>query len=91
MLLFRMKIATLILMVTLIGAGSPSSGDAACTVCHSKNPKMVAMHEALEFKDCFTCHGPVAQAINDPLKQMNSDDRCVRCHGGPRQADPPRH
>lgn len=28
----------------------------ACNVCHSKNPKMVAMHRALEYRDCFNCH-----------------------------------
>jgi hypothetical protein len=53
----------------------------ACNVCHSKNPKMVRMHEALEFKDCFSCHGPTAKKSADPPeKQMLTDDRCVRCH-----------
>jgi hypothetical protein len=27
-----------------------------CKVCHSKNPKMVAMHTALEGQNCFGCH-----------------------------------
>ena len=53
----------------------------ACTVCHSKDPKMVRMHEALEFKDCFVCHGPAAKKSNDePKKQMLTDERCVKCH-----------
>lgn len=53
----------------------------ACNVCHSKNPKMVRMHEQLEFKDCFKCH------FNGSLKKgeemevmMQNDERCVRCH-----------
>ena len=53
----------------------------ACTVCHSKNPKMVRMHEALEYKDCFLCHGPTAKKSADPReKQMTTDERCIRCH-----------
>ena len=54
----------------------------ACSECHSKNPKMVRMHEALEFKDCFTCHGPGAKMSPEgPQKQKLTDERCVRCHG----------
>jgi len=54
----------------------------SCTVCHSKNPKMVRMHEALEYKDCFACHMPGSKKTGDELKkQMASDERCVRCHG----------
>ncbi len=52
-----------------------------CNVCHSKDPKIRAMHKALDYKDCFTCHGPgklwpkerrQEQKILDPL--------CTRCH-----------
>lgn len=54
----------------------------ACNVCHSKNPKMVRMHAALEYKDCFDCHGPAATKSAGGLKkQMVLDDRCTRCHG----------
>jgi len=54
----------------------------ACTVCHSKDPRMVRMHEALEFKDCFLCHGPVSKRSHDaPQQQMRTDKLCVRCHG----------
>ncbi len=52
-----------------------------CKVCHSKNPKMVAMHTALEFKDCFKCHGP--GGLWPPEKrqeQMSTDPLCTRCH-----------
>ena len=52
----------------------------ACAVCHSKDPKMVRMHEALEFKDCFLCHGPAAKRSADPQQQMSADKLCVRCH-----------
>jgi len=54
-----------------------------CTVCHSKNPKMVRMHDALGLKEteCFKCHGqglvkePEAQKV-----QMLGDERCIPCH-----------
>ena len=55
----------------------------ACTVCHSKNPKMVRMHEALEFKDCFTCHAKGLKSSPEEKKvQMSTDERCIRCHAG---------
>jgi len=68
-----------LLFVTFILWGN-SDAD-ACTVCHSKNPKMVRMHEELGYKDCFLCHGPTAKKSGDPPeKQMMNDERCVRCH-----------
>jgi hypothetical protein len=55
-------------------------GAHACTVCHSKDPKMVRMHEALEFKDCFLCHGPATKRSGSPpQEQMSTDKLCVRC------------
>jgi len=53
----------------------------ACTECHSKNPKMVRMHEALEFKDCFQCHGPTAERKAQGQKdEITTEPLCVRCH-----------
>jgi len=70
-----------ILLVALLSSGLFSFSALACTECHSKNPKMVRMHEALGFKDCFNCHGPAAKKSGDvPEKQMMTDGRCVRCH-----------
>ncbi len=67
-------------LLPLLGVPADAS---ACTVCHSKNPKMVRMHEALGLKDCFVCHGPSAKKTNDPISvQMTSDERCVLCHNG---------
>jgi len=52
-----------------------------CNQCHSKNPKMVKMHKALGFKDCFKCHGINAKIDKNNLKaQMFADDRCTGCH-----------
>ena len=52
-----------------------------CKVCHSKNPKMVAMHTALEFKDCFKCHGPGGLWPPERRKeQMSTDLLCTGCH-----------
>jgi predicted CXXCH cytochrome family protein len=69
--------AIICISLTLISY-SPSS---ACNVCHSKNPKMVKMHEALGFKDCFNCHGPGKKASSlDQPTRMSSDPLCVGCH-----------
>jgi hypothetical protein len=53
----------------------------ACNVCHSKKPEMVKMHRALEFKDCFSCHGiGKKQSKEDLKKQQKTDNKCIRCH-----------
>ncbi len=52
-----------------------------CNVCHSKNPKMVKMHQALGYKDCFKCHGFKGKKSKEELKvQMVTDDLCKGCH-----------
>lgn len=57
------------------------SGAVGCTVCHSKNPKMVKMHKELEFKDCLNCHGiGDKRSPEDEKRLMASDQRCIRCH-----------
>ena len=54
---------------------------AACNVCHSKNPKMVRMHEELGFKDCFKCHGEGLEKNPEKKKaEMTEDSRCTPCH-----------
>ena len=69
----------LALSLGLIGITSGSY--AACTVCHSKNPRMVKMHEALGFKDCFSCHGPKSRRVPGTQKeQMQKDPLCMNCH-----------
>jgi len=50
----------------------------ACTVCHSKDPKMVRMHSAQGYKDCFTCHGPPAKPMD--RNKRTEDLRCLPCH-----------
>ena len=53
----------------------------ACNECHSKNPKMVRMHSALGFKNCFTCHGPAKELpVNERINERSSDVRCMPCH-----------
>ena len=59
-----------------------AEASAACNECHSKNPKMVRMHEALQFRDCFKCHGLGQMKKGEEQKtQMVTDQRCVACHG----------
>jgi|GEM_PF-2218686 len=60
-----------------------------CKVCHSKNPKMVAMHKALQGQDCFGCHNPGDKLMGKGrpkdreslLKRRVTDVQCLRCHG----------
>lgn len=53
----------------------------ACNVCHSKNPKMVNMHKALEYKNCFTCHRLEKKKSIEEIKTLRTkDNRCVNCH-----------
>jgi len=75
----RMNIySTIICIFLMLISYTPSS---ACNVCHSKNPKMAKMHAALEFKDCFNCHGPGRQTSpQDQATRMKTDPLCVGCH-----------
>jgi hypothetical protein len=71
------------------------SGSAAiafeCKVCHSKNPKMVAMHRALDGQNCFGCHnvGEKLMGKSKPkdlaslLKRRTTEAECLPCHGRP--------
>ncbi len=69
---------TLVLAAMVAQAGREASG---CNVCHSKNPKMVRMHEELGLKDCFKCHGQGLQKTPEGRKtQMLGDERCISCH-----------
>lgn len=62
-----------------------------CIKCHSKNPKVVAMHEALKGRDCFNCHvrgeklrqkGGIPKEKHEAfMKQRLTDLRCIKCHG----------
>ncbi len=52
-----------------------------CTVCHSKNPKMVKMHAALGFKDCSKCHSKMTRiSFEEQKAMMFRDERCIGCH-----------
>jgi len=66
-------------MIILLCAAQPAA--AACTVCHSKKPKMVSMHKALQYKDCFKCHGPASDRKTPNARdEMTIDLLCVSCH-----------
>ncbi len=69
---------TLVIAAWVVPAGREASG---CNVCHSKNPKMVKMHEELGFKDCFKCHGQgMGKTTEEKKAQMTGDKRCTPCH-----------
>lgn len=53
-----------------------------CSVCHSKNPKMVKMHAEPRNKACFECHGRGRIRSREELPaQMAGDPLCIECHG----------
>lgn len=69
---------TVVIFACITQSGHEVSG---CNVCHSKNPKMVKMHEELGFKDCFKCHGQGMEKTPEGQKdQMIGDARCIPCH-----------
>lgn len=75
-----------ILMVFLLVANVAIAFE--CKVCHSKNPKMVAMHTALQGQNCFGCHkvGERLMGKGQPkdrdslLKRRITDAECLPCH-----------
>ena len=72
---------TVLLTAAIAAASLPTAVSAACNVCHSKDPKMVRMHSALGFKDCFTCHGPAKELpAKERIGERPSDQRCLPCH-----------
>lgn len=60
-----------------------------CKVCHSRNPKMVVMHKALEGQNCFGCHkvGEKLMGKGKPKdldslqKRRVTESECLPCHG----------
>jgi hypothetical protein len=80
------RISLLLLAVALLAA--PSSHAFECKVCHSKNPKMVAMHKALEGQNCFGCHqiGEKLMGKSRPkdldslMKRRTTEAECRPCH-----------
>ncbi len=78
------------LLVLAIGLSATKAATAfECKVCHSKNPKMVAMHKALQGVGCFGCHNAgeklmgkgIPKDRESQMKRRVTDVQCVRCHG----------
>lgn len=79
----RIPALLVLFMIVQFAASGPAS---ACNVCHSKNQNMVRMHAALEYKNCFLCHGPTADRSGENQKARRvSDKLCVRCHANERR------
>jgi len=72
---------SLILCSAMTSLAAEPSFFPACNECHSKNPKMVRMHSALGFKNCFSCHGYVKELpVKERIGDRASDERCLPCH-----------
>lgn len=71
-----------------LGCWTQLAGAFECKVCHSKNPKMVKMHQALTGRGCFDCHKIGEKLMgkglpHDPAAlnaRRVSDPLCVECH-----------
>lgn len=67
---------------------APAAYPFQCNECHSKNPAMVKMHQALQGRGCFDCHriGEKLMGKAQPkdreslLKRRITDPLCVECH-----------
>ena len=78
-------IVTLAVILAVLPATAPAF---ECTVCHSKNPGMVRMHQALQGRNCFDCHkvGEKLMRKKEPkdreslLARRTSDPFCGPCH-----------
>ena len=74
----------LLLVVSLM---TPLPAD-ACKECHSKNPKMVKMHQELEGRNCFACHSFKGKKPPEELQKQRSEDAlCTPCHGNAGRAN----
>jgi hypothetical protein len=80
------RICLLLQAFALLAA--PSSHAFECKVCHSKNPKMLAMHKALEGKNCFGCHQVDEKLmgrsrpkdLDSLMKRRTVEAECLPCH-----------
>jgi len=72
----------------LILASGTGAAAFECTVCHSKKPGMVKMHQALQGRGCFDCHKVGAKLMGKAqptdteslLARRVTDPLCVECH-----------
>lgn len=73
-----------LLALTLLLAiiSGPAYGSAFCKECHSKDPKIKAMHAALDYDNCWACHkDPGNIRMSDAEKKNRANDpRCMSCH-----------
>lgn len=80
----RIPFLSLVLVFLLVSTAAAFE----CTVCHSKNPAMVKMHQALRGQSCFGCHkmgerlmGKAQPKDRDSLlKRRQVDELCLPCH-----------
>jgi hypothetical protein len=74
------------LSITMLVVSAASAFE--CNVCHSKNPKMVAMHKALDGQNCFGCHKVSEKLmgksklkdLDSLLKRRVTEPECLPCH-----------
>ena len=71
-----------------LSLASPALAMFECNVCHSKNPAMVRMHQALKGQGCFGCHKPGERLMGKQqpkdreslLQRRTTDALCTPCH-----------
>ena len=78
---------TVLLAVILLSVAQVANAF-ECKECHSKNPAMVKMHNALKGRNCFDCHKigenlmgkGLPKDKQSQMKRMVSDPLCTECH-----------
>lgn len=78
------KLFSLFLLVALV----ENAHAFECNECHSKNPAMVKMHQAVKGRGCFDCHkmGEKLMGKGVPrnreaqIKRRLTDPLCIECH-----------
>jgi len=85
----RFAVSCVFLASLLMIFDSPSEAF-KCTVCHSKNPAMVRMHQAIRDRDigCFDCHRVGEKLMGKGrshdrkalLLRRSGEQPCVGCH-----------
>jgi hypothetical protein len=82
--MWRIRLLLILTVLTFIlFTQSTVHAGGKCNVCHSKDPKMVAMHKKLQYKGCNSCHGGgMIKFPEDRLDRRGLDPLCNRCHKG---------
>ncbi|ANA41472.1 MULTISPECIES: cytochrome c3 family protein [Geobacter] len=89
----NMHLVLAMAVVWFVAGDVSLAGAFECNVCHSKNPAMVTMHEAVRGRGCFGCHkvGERLMGKGQPkdkaslMERRVKDAACIECHKAKQQ------